>query len=372
MKIMHIADLHIGKTIHQQLLLDDQYYILNEYLKEIDKNNIEIIIIAGDIFDRSNPSKEALQLFEWFMNEINLNRRLYVLIISGNHDGAERLAYGTQWFKQAGIHFSTTIETSSMPVVINGVNFYLVPYIEAPAAKVYYDDDSIRTHHDTYEVIIRDIKKSMNPEEVNVLVSHLFVDGGEETESERMLIMGTIEYVHESIFEGFDYVALGHLHHPFAIKSDFVFYSGSPLKYSFSEANQPKGYRLLNIDPSNKSVESRFIPVKPKRDVVIIKSDYDNAIQDQLTIKNYNDYFRMELKNVFVTDPMTKLRALYPNILELKIVTDEVEKDITSIQVDTMTDLEIMDAFYFDFTDKHLPEDLIERIDVHMKKGDDR
>ncbi|TDM04179.1 exonuclease SbcCD subunit D [Macrococcus carouselicus] len=362
MKIMHIADLHIGRTLNQHLLLADQAYVLNKLITEIDNEAIELVIIAGDIYDRALPSKEAVRLFESFIYRINIERGLPVLAVSGNHDGAMRLGYGKDWFKGHQFYLSTAIEDSFTPVTFDDVDFYLIPYIEPAEARLYFEEDNIQTHYDSYRKVVEIINDKRDQSKRAVIISHLFIQGGAETDSERPLSMGAVEYVHQTVFKGFDYVALGHLHHPFAIQSETIFYSGSLMKYSFSEVSQPKGYRLVYIDEEVKSV---FVPVEARRDMHVIESDYESVINNSLALST-EDYYQFILSDMrHIKDPMTRLKQVYPNVLELRYAEDIRSEREVEVEVDQRTDMEIIQQFVRKLTDtslSHNQQQIIERL----------
>lgn len=342
MKIMHIADLHIGRTLNQHPLLEDQIFMLDQLIAEIDKESIELVIIAGDIYDRALPSKEAVQVFESFIQKVNMERGLPVLAVSGNHDGATRLGYGKEWFRQHQLHLGTHIADSFQPVTYQNIDFYLIPYVEPAEARLYFEDDAIRSHRDSYSRIVEQIKGTMNQERKSIAISHLFIQGGQESDSERTLSIGAVEYVPEHVFQDFDYVALGHLHHPFAIQSERIFYSGSLMKYSFSEVEQPKGYRLVTVDDDVRSV---FVPLKLYRDMHVIESNYDQVLNNELDLKQ-DDYYQFRLSHMrHIKDPMSRLKTVYPYVLELRYQEDTAPTTAFKAEVDKRGDLEIIEQF---------------------------
>ncbi|MCE4957154.1 exonuclease SbcCD subunit D [Macrococcoides caseolyticum] len=350
MKIMHIADLHIGRTIHQHSMLDEQRKVLNQIIERIDAENIDVLIIAGDIYDRSIPSKEAMQVYESFLLTVNIDRKIPVLAVSGNHDGAERLGHAKSYFKQFDYHLSTALEDSFNPVRINDVTFYLVPYIEPAYARYYFSDESITTHNDTYQAIINKICDCLDNDSINILVSHLFVSGGTETASERELVIGNAENVQEGIFEPFDYTLLGHLHTPDAIRSNKLFYSGSIMKYSFSEINQRKGYRIIDLESKTVS----FHALKYERELEVGRGTFNEAMDMRLGI-NPDAYLKLELSEMeAINEPMTKLKQKYPNLLELKPILREVDHQTVSRDVTQLSTMALIETFYHEMTDTHL------------------
>ncbi|WP_414049546.1 exonuclease SbcCD subunit D [Macrococcus animalis] len=365
MKIMHIADLHIGRTINQFPLLEDQSLVLNQIIEEIDKEQIDVLVIAGDIYDRSIPSKEAMQIYEQFLLAVNIERKIPVLAVSGNHDGAERLGHAKSYFKQFQYYLSTAIEDSFEPVEIDDVHFYLVPYIEPAYARDYFEDESIRSHEDTYQAIISRIEERIDESRTNILVSHLFVSGGAVTESERELVIGTVENVNKSLFESFDYTMLGHLHTPDAICDDKVYYSGSIMRYSFSEIGQRKGYRIFDL--STRKVT--FKPLSFKRDLEVGIGTYSDAIALKLGV-NQDAYLKLELSEMeAVNEPMAKLKQMYPNLLELKPILAESDHSIETRDVTHLNTYDLIASFYEEMTDNTLDEKQIDVLTAILESG---
>lgn len=366
MKIMHIGDLHIGRRINQHSLIEDQRFMLNQLLDEMDDKKVEAVIIAGDLFDVAAPSGEAVKLVDEFMREINIKRQLPIFAVSGNHDGVERLIYGSDWYKGHQLHMHTSINEAIEPITFKDVNFYLIPYIEPVEARIHFEDEAIRTHEDTYQAIIDSIIPQMDNTQKNIVISHLFVQGGKETDSERPISMGAIEYVPQSLFSVFDHVALGHLHHPFAINSETIFYSGSLLKYSFSESEQPKGYRLITIEDE---IKSHFVPLKPLRDLKEIDVDYIEAVNDRLNLLSNDDYLKMNLTNLAGhNDPMSKLKLIYPNLLEIRPAEQKRERETKLTKLNLKNDIDIIKQFVLEESDEKLSVEQEEILEQLMKE----
>ncbi|WBF51845.1 exonuclease SbcCD subunit D [Macrococcoides canis] len=361
MRIMHLGDLHIGKTINQQSLLHEQSILLNRLIEDIQETSIDVLVIAGDIYDRSIPSREAMKIYETFIYEVNQIMKIPVLVVSGNHDSAERLGYGKAWYKGHELYIGTTIDDALYPVSIDDVDFYLVPYIEPVIARQYFEDDSIRTHHDTYKRIIEQIEQRMNKDRKNIMVSHLFVAGGKTSESEREIIVGTIENVSLNLFNAFDYVMLGHLHTPDAIHDEKVFYSGSIMKYSFDEVYQRKGYRIFDLDQQ----QVNFVALSPPRDLQYATGTYEDAIKMKLGVDR-NSYLKLELSEMeHINDPMFKLKQVYPYLLELKPVIDHKNIRYQQKEVQHLSHFELVQQFYVDMTESEMDntqKNLIEQL----------
>ncbi|RXK19137.1 exonuclease SbcCD subunit D [Macrococcus sp. DPC7161] len=367
MKIMHLGDLHIGKKINGHLLLDDQKFMIDQYIKIIDEKQFDVVIIAGDVYDRSIPSIEAIQLFEYFVKAVNVERNIPLFVVTGNHDGASRMMFGHQFFKDHAFYLNASIQQAFQPVALDDVHFYLVPYIDTDVAKYYFKDETLKTHGQVYQRIIEAISDVLDDTKQNVLVSHLFITGSETTDSEKELSIGTIDNVDVNMFKPFDLVLLGHLHHPFALTHDRVFYSGSMLKFSFSEVNQPKGYRY--IEYINNEWKVQFVPIAPKTDMEHIVSDFDAIITKKVTPKNPNSYIKFELSGLHLTtDPMRRLKEMYPNTLELKPIVEAIDEVKAVVDVMNKTDFEIIASFYESFHQNPLSTHQVETIQRILKE----
>lgn len=372
MKILHTADWHIGKIINGQSLIEDQKFILNKLFDAIKEHDPDVVVISGDLYDLHYPNKEAMVVLEDALSMINLELKIPIIAISGNHDGKERLNYGERWFEKTGLKIITGYDDLMTPISMEGINIYVMPYFTPADVRHVFDVKNIHTHQEATEYIMNEMEQVMNKDETNILVGHLFVSGGESSDSERPLSIGTIETVTANTFNAFDAVLLGHLHHPFAIKSDFIFYSGTPMQYSFSEANQAKGYRLFEID--NKAFKQKFIPIEPRRSFHVIKARYEDVIHEKIEVKNNEDYFHFKLTDMdHVTDPLMKIRNIYPNTLQISRIDYEVAQDEIDVDVHTLSDIEIIESFYKHVTEETLEgikkNKVIQLLESHLNKG---
>src|SRR5699024_6435398 len=234
MKILHTADWHIGRRLNGTDLLSDQMHVLDQLVEYIKDEGIDLCVIAGDVFDRSNPSQAALELVNEYLYRINIGLGVPVLAISGNHDSRSRLDYGSRWFEKSNYHMRTSSRDILKPVVIDDQHFYMIPYMDVLEVKQYFMDESIVSHHDVCRRVTAEIRNVMDYGARNILVGHMFMSDATASASERPLSIGLSEAVATDLFTDFDLVLLSHLHHPFAIAPDSIFYSGSLLKYSFS------------------------------------------------------------------------------------------------------------------------------------------
>lgn len=357
MKIIHTADWHLGRILNGKSLLEDQAYILDEFVAAMQKEKPDVIVIAGDVYDTSYPSKAAIMLFEETINQLNLHMQIPMIVTNGNHDGKERLNYGAKWFEKSQMYIRTELATMATPINIGNVNFYCLPFATISEVQAFFDDKTITTHQAATQSCITYMAENLDTSQFNVLIGHMTVQGGTRSDSERPISIGRVESVEQDVFAPFNYVMLGHLHHPFSIDSEFIHYSGSLLQYSFSEVNQPKGYRMLLIDEMEQ--QQLFIPLEPKRQLEVVEGDYEAAIQEIIPLKNKENYIHFKLKNMtHVTDPMMHLKQIYPNTLSLTNVSFNFET--ASVENNTelreLNDSEIINNFYQSMTDSTLSE----------------
>lgn len=356
-KFLHTADWHIGRKLQGKDLLEDQQYVLNNLISKIDDTKPDFLIIAGDLYDRSVPSKETTTLLQEFLVKINIECNIPIFAISGNHDSRERLAIGEAWFSKHKFYLHTRLNQAFDKITIEDTDIYLLPYFEPFEAREYFEDDTLTTHNSATKRVIDEIYKNIDMSKTNILVAHTFVSGGLETDSEREISVGTVENVAVEIFEKFDYVALGHLHNPNAIKEERIKYSGSPMAYSFSEATQTKGMRLVEL--TKEIFTEEFISLEQKRKLHNISATYEEVFTKvfQQNFDCKNDYFSMELSGMEgVTDPLPRIKEYYPNTLILKQKrNDNSDSEIKfDKEMLTKSPLELIEGFYNEQTGSEL------------------
>lgn len=318
MKIMHLSDLHIGKKVNEYSMLQDQIYILKEILRIIDNEKVETVIIAGDVYDRSLPPNEALELFDEFLYQLS-SRNVNVFVISGNHDSPERISYGGRMMTENKIFLSPVYDGNVKPISLNDdygeVNFYLLPFIRPADIRRYFPDENIENYTDAVKVAIDNMNVDFS--ERNILVTHQFVTGAELSESEDIIVGGT-DNVSGEVFDGFDYVALGHIHREQTVGKDNIRYCGTPLKYSFSEAKHIKSVTILDFK-DKENIEYSKIPLTPLRDMREIRGTYDElTLKSNYENTNVDDYLHITLTDEEdIPDAIGKLRSIYPNIMKL-------------------------------------------------------
>lgn len=318
MKIMHLSDLHIGKKVNEYSMLQDQIYILKEILQIIDDEKVETVIIAGDVYDRSLPPNEALELFDEFLYQLS-GRNVNVFVISGNHDSPERISYCGRMMTENKIFLSPVYDGNVKPITLNDdygeVNFYLLPFVRPADIRRYFPDENIENYTDAVKVAIDNMNVDFS--ERNILVTHQFVTGAELSESEDIIVGGT-DNVSGEVFDGFDYVALGHIHREQTVGKDSIRYCGTPLKYSFSEAKNIKSVTILDFNDKG-NIEYSKIPLTPFRDMREIRGTYyELTLKSNYESTNTEDYLHITLTDEEdIPDAIGKLRSIYPNIMKL-------------------------------------------------------
>ena len=356
-KFLHTADWHIGRKLQGKDLLEDQQYVMNNLISKIDETKPDFLIIAGDLYDRSVPSKEATTLLQELLVKINIECNIPIFAISGNHDSRERLAIGEAWFSKHKFYLHTRLDQAFDKITIEDTDIYLLPYFEPFEAREHFEDATLTTHNSATKRVIDEIYKNIDMSKTNILVAHTFVSGGLETDSEREISVGTVENIAVEIFEKFDYVALGHLHNPNAIKEERIKYSGSPMAYSFSEATQTKGMRLVEL--TKEIFTEEFISLEQKRKLHNISTTYEEVFTKvfQQNFDCKNDYFSMELSGMEgVTDPLPRIKEYYPNTLILKQKRNNNSDSEIKFDKEMLTKspLELIEGFYNEQTGSEL------------------
>ena len=340
MKIIHTSDWHIGKIVNEYSMIDDQKYILNKLIELIDEENADVLMIAGDVYDRSIPPVEAVELLNETLSSLVIDRNVYVLVISGNHDSGERLSFGSKILEKQGLYIAGSDEELYRKVVLcennKNINFYLVPYKDPALTKKLLDNKEIRSHNDAMIAVIDKIKEDLNENEVNILIGHGYVTMKREeaidvsdhkyeaaeletSESERPLSIGGTDLIDGNIFKDFDYVALGHLHGRQKIGRE-------TMKYSFSEVKQKKSVAVLDLKDKDINIELREL--NPFRDLRIIKGNIEDLICEGRDVEEgKEDYIQAILTDDGeLMNPMEKLKAVYPNTM---LITRERKRNVS-------------------------------------------
>ncbi|OIK15021.1 exonuclease sbcCD subunit D [Bacillus sp. MUM 116] len=362
MKFIHTADWHLGKLVHGVYMTENQREVLEQFVQVVAEEQPDAVVIAGDLYDRSVPPTDAVELLDEILFKINVELNTPIVSIAGNHDSAERLSFGSSWYKHSQFYLTGKLTNTFNPIQINGVNFYLVPYAEPGVVRQILDDDSIHSHHDAMKALIGRMEETLNPNEPNVLVGHAFVLGGKTSDSERILSVGGSGCVGAELFEPFSYTALGHLHSPDAINHQRVKYSGSLLKYSFSEAKQNKSISIIEMDDKGQ-FKHRYRSLTPTHDMRELEGHLDELLDPGFYEKQrVHDYLKISLLDEgALIDPINKLRQVYPNVLHLerKIDMTDMKKkqSYNAMQGDKKTEIELFEEFYHEMTSAEFTDD---------------
>lgn len=351
MRLAHISDLHLGKRLHEVSFLEDQAYILEEICEVLRDEKPDAVLIAGDIYDKSAPSAEAVRLFDDFLSELSADGQM-VFAISGNHDSAARVAYGGRIMAKSGVYLSAPeyrgeVFSASLEDDDGRVDIYLLPFIKPIHVSLAFPEEKIESYTDALRVAVE--RMPIDPKRRSVLVAHQFVTGAVRSDSEEVSV-GGLDNVDAAVFAPFSYVALGHIHRPQNIGSPRIRYSGTPLKYSFSEAKDEKSITMAELDGQGKVVLCT-IPLTPKHDLRELRGTYDELMKKE----NYagtatDDYLHIILADEDdVPDAMRKLKTVYPNLLRLDYDNARTRSG-GAVEVlpeaETKTPMELVSEFY--------------------------
>ncbi|EGQ8138083.1 exonuclease SbcCD subunit D [Vibrio parahaemolyticus] len=322
MKFIHTSDWHLGRQFHNVSLLEDQQAVLEQLIQYIENNPVDAVIVAGDVYDRSVPPTIAIELLNRVVKRICGELNTPMILISGNHDGAERLGFGSEQMKRSGLHIISNFEDMLTPVVIESkaaghVAFYGMPYNDPEQVRYVYKEP-VSTHDEAHKLLAEKITEQFQSEHRNILISHCFVDGAIESESERSLSIGGSDRVSHEHFLNFDYVALGHLHQPQKKGEEYIRYSGSLMKYSFGEQNQKKGFTLVEIGKDG-FIGAEHIELTAPHEMRIVEGELEQILEWGKTDPKNEDYLLVRLMDKHaILNPMDKLRTVYPNVLHLE------------------------------------------------------
>ncbi|MCL1042211.1 exonuclease SbcCD subunit D [Shewanella marisflavi] len=319
MKFIHTSDWHIGRQLHNQSLLDDQRHVLSQIVSLAKTHEVDALIVAGDIYDRSVPPANAVALLDEVLNEL-IALGIKVIMIAGNHDGHERLGFAARQMQSSGLHIVGPLTAENSPIHLGSASgdavFYPLPYAE-PATVRQQLDCQVSTHEEAMAELLAQVHQDDSQGLPKVVIAHCFLDGGSESESERPLSIGGADKISPKLFEGFDYTALGHLHGPQYKGAEQIRYSGSILKYSFSEQHQNKSVTLVELAQGETSIS--LLPLEPLRDVRILEGALDELLAQGVKDPGREDYLMVRLLDKHaILDAMGKLRNVYPNVLHLE------------------------------------------------------
>lgn len=370
MKFMHLADLHLGKNVNGYSLIKDQEFALNQIIKLLKKEKIKTLLIAGDVYQSTVPTVEATNLFSKFLSDLR-KLKVKVLVISGNHDSPDRLAYANKFLKDSEIYISDTykgeIECVRFDDEYGPINFYLFPYVKPSDVRPYFEE-KISSYEEAIRAVIDSIE--INENERNVILSHQFILNAELSDSEE-IYAGLLEAVSEKLYDKFDYVALGHIHKKQNFLGGKARYPGALLKFSASEANYDKTITVVDLKEKNNLTVEEF-KIDYMRDMRVIKGFYDDIKEASINDKGKDDYIHIELLDEEEKyDGFSQLRKIYPNIMtyRYKDKKEELENLENSIESsENKSPLELFTDFYQSRLNKDLTEDKLEIIKKEMEE----
>lgn len=350
MRFVHIGDIHLGKWLYQQSLLEIQVDLLDQVCNYLVTNDIDVLIMAGDIYDRSIPSNEAVDVLNDFLTKVILKYHKKVLMIAGNHDSASRLQFASGLLKQEGLYIAAYPAKELKPVVIDGVNFYLLPFFKPSYIRYLYKDEKITTYQDAFSCYLKN--QDIDYSKTNVLVTHQFIAGNQDnirSESEAILNVGGSEIIDVDLVRQFDYVALGHLHAPQKISKESIRYSGSLMAYSFDEVKQSKS--IVDVEIDNKMVSYQLIALKPKQNLIKIRGYFDDLMADTYPGNNV-DFIAVELQDKsLIPNAIDYLRSKFLNVLQItypSLVNEQDDHNLTKADTgfEKLNPVELFEQFY--------------------------
>lgn len=368
---MHLADLHLGKRVNGFSMMEDQEYILNRILEIMEEEQPDGLLIAGDVYDKTIPPAEAVRLMDDFLTAVAA-KHVPVFLISGNHDSAERVAFGHQLMQGSGIWISPvydgTIRHHTLEDRWGEVNIYLIPFLRPSVVRSFFPDVEIEDYTDALRTIIEDLQ--VDTSRRNVVLAHQFVTAAgalPETCDSEQLSVGGLDRVDGSVFSPFDYTALGHLHGPQRVGSETIRYAGSPLKYSFSELHQKKSVTVAELRAKGET-EIRQIPLQPRREMIELRGTFEEILEEaRKKGEPQTDYYHMILTDeTDVVDALSRLREYYPNIMLLDYDNRRTrsQKEVEQLdRVEERTPGELFAALYEQQNGQEMDSDRKEYLD---------
>ena len=372
MRFAHLSDLHIGKRVNGFSMIEDQKYILSKIINIIKEEQVEAVLLAGDIYDKVIPSAEAVQLLNDFL--INLSEyQIPIFIISGNHDSPERLAFGATFLKNSNIYISEVYGGLIEPITLEDdygeIQVYLMPFLKPAMVRHALNREDIKTYQEAVQAAIDQLQ--LDKTKRNVALSHQFVIGATRSDSEEISVGGLDQIAH-SVFDGFDYIALGHIHGPQYIGKETIRYCGTPLKYSFSEASHIKSLTIVDIKEKG-TVAVRAIPLKPLRDMRKIRGMFHEITDpNYYKAENREDYIQVTLLDEEeVMNGLERLRSIYPNIMRLEYDnkrTRERREILGEADIEQKTEFELFEEFYQYQNNQNMSEEQKEIVSSMIEK----
>ena len=361
MKFIHTADWHLGRQFHNVSLIEDQRHLIEQLVTLAEESEVDAFIIAGDVFDRAVPNPDAVALLDDFLAEMVLRLELPVIMIAGNHDSPGRLGFGSRLFRKAGVFVYGQVDATPQPLVIDDawgpVHFFGLPYAEPAVVRDRTGESEVHSHDQALARLAIAAREQIPNGERSVCIAHCFAAGGTESDSERPLSVGGTGAVSPKCFEGFSYTALGHLHRPQGV-GERVRYSGSLMKYSFSEIPHIKSASIVCIDAKNE-VEVTEHPLRARRDLRMIEGELENLVKGPAPGENPDDFLLVRLTDrKALLDPMGRLREVYPNVLHIeRTALEKAAPTALEARQPGLGDRELFAAFFEEVTGEALAEE---------------
>lgn len=356
MRFLHTADWHLGRRLFGYDLVEEQNDAFEQLISIAQEEQVDAIVVAGDLYDRQNPAETAVAQLTKMISTINLDLKLPLLMINGNHDSAVRLGVGNQWFASTNFFLHTEIAQAVTPVEMNDVQFFLLPYFELYQARQYFEDDSIRTLEQAIARIVTEMKTKFAPDKKHILVAHFFAAGSSHSDSETTVNVGGLEAVPLDLLQDFDYVALGHVHNKDALQNPVIRYSGSLIKYSLSEENQTKGVLIIDTEPE---IQVKFRPVTPLRDVQTVKGAFSDLTSPDYLVSHQIDqdaYTGVVLNDTnVISNASVLLREQFPHFLNMSRANGISTFETRQISAQEIkSPMTLLAKFYQDMTEHEL------------------
>ena len=388
MKFLHTSDWHIGRTLNGFDLIEEQKYAVNQILALAQDEQVDGIIIAGDLYDRAIPSTTAVTTFNQMLKKINIESKIPIYMIAGNHDGARRLNFGREWLGFNDIYLNTLLDEAFQPIETDEVQLFLLPFFDPADARIYFSNlgmndervKAIKTISDAMVLVLEELKKQFDPTKQQILVTHFAISAHQELPveltSETASRVGGLATMSSQLFEGFDYVALGHIHTNLASPSEKVQYSGSPVKFNTKEANSNKGVYIIELEDGH--VSSKFLSLKQQRDLVVLKETWDVLINPDFynALPLHTAWFAITIKKferlVHRGENLrAQLQKIYGTIVELDFEDLAREKQMKSMaNIENLSEELIIERFYERVTGKHMStgqEAIVEETLIQLK-----
>ena len=384
MRIFHMGDWHIGKLVNGFYMTEDQEYILEDLCRVIEEKKPDVLLIAGDLYDRSVPPVHAVELLNKYLRKIVKELNTKVIAIAGNHDSNERIEFASSLLCDSGLYIYGNLKRNIEKIVLEDehgkINFYPIPYADVPVCRELFQDESIKNYDLAMAKIMEEINKDFNSDERNIAIAHGYItkfneeniEKLEESESEKPLSIGGTDFIDYKHFDKFNYTALGHLHGPQKVGCEKIRYSGSLMKYSFSEVKQKKCVTIVDIDAKG-DITIDFVDLKPRRDFRIKKGTLEVLLKDYRN-ENCEDYIKVILEDKGeILDPMAKLRAVYPNIMELQREEKLLKRSYNEVmaeEVKKKSKVDLFKSFFSDIVGEEAEEDEIEIMENIITKAE--